>query len=166
MLVLTEFSVGRLCDATPMSLFLPSSKYQPTALVFGHDEEKLLALILDGQHAFVAFDCSTNKAWQGILVHNGSIEVDEKSLFHLDRYDQPLGSLFRKGGKLSVAAKQEDGFRTAHRVDLIDGLPASNDETQAGFTRWCVVIGEGPNRRELFLIDRPTPNLTESESRG
>jgi hypothetical protein len=148
---------GRICDAKPLSLFMPGSKYQPTALVVSPEEGLLEAVVLDGQHQFVVFECSTNKAWHGMLIHDVSVEIDEKSLFDLDRFDPPLGALTRKSDVLSIAAMPHDGFRTIRRIDLIRGLPTTGEDVQVGFTRWRIVVGIGMDKRELFVVDRPIP---------
>lgn len=157
MLSLNEFSAGCLCDAKPISLFMPGSKYQPTALVVGIDDNKLMAIVLDGQHEFKAFDCSKNDAWRGMIVHPVTIEVDEKSLFDLDRFDAPLGSLTRKADTLCVAAQADGGSRVTQRWKLISGLPLARDNVEIGFTKWSVTIGRGPEKRTLFNIARPAP---------
>lgn len=157
MLSLNEFYAGCLGDAKPMSLFMPGSKHQHTALVVGQDDDKLLAVTLDGQHAFVAFECSTNEAWQGMIAHPISIEVDEKSLFDLSRFDPPLGALSRKGDSLRIYAKASDGFRGMQRIKLISGLASGRDAMEVGFTKWRIVIGASSEKRELFVVERPRP---------
>ena len=157
MLSLQEFSAGRLCDAKPMSLFVPSSKYDATTLVVCLDDDKLFAVVLEGTHAFKAFDCSDNKAWRGMIVQPVAIEVDEKSLLDLDRYDASSGCLTRKGDTLSIMAHADDGFRGMQPWRLVGGLPTGGDETKIGFTRWSVVIGSGQDKRILFTVDRPRP---------
>jgi hypothetical protein len=157
MLSLQEFAAGRLCDAKPMSLFMPSSKYDATTLVVGLDDGKLFAVVLEGSHAFKGFDCTDNKAWRGMIIHPVAIEVDEKSLLDLDRYDPPSGSLTRKGDLLSVMAHADEGFRGMQPWKLVGGLPTGGDDAKIGFTRWSVVLGNGQDKRVLFTVDRPRP---------
>ena len=157
MLSLQEFTAGRLCDAKPMSLFMPSSKYDATTLVVGLDDSKLFAVVLEGSHAFKGFDCTDNKAWRGMVVHPIGIEVDEKSLLDLDRYDAPTGCLIRKGDTFNIIADTDEGFRGMQPWKLLAGLPSGEIDAKIGFTRWSVVIGNGQDKRVLFTVDRPKP---------
>lgn len=157
MLSLQEFSAGRLGDAQPMSLFLPGSKTDATTLVVGLKDARLLAVVLEGTYAFKAFDCTENSAWRGMIIHPITIEVDQKGLIDLDRFDVPLGCVIRKGSTLSVAAHDEGGFRTARKLALVEGLSPGGGGLEIGFTRWSVVIGSGQDKRVLFTVDRPMP---------
>jgi hypothetical protein len=157
MLSLNELSTGRLCDAKAMSLLIPASKYQYHTLIVSPGEGKLVALVLESDREYTAFDCSTNTAWRGMLVHPVSIEVDETSIFDLDRFDPPLGSLSRKGTTLSVAARVAQGPHFLKRVDLITDLPTGSEEVEVGFTSWSIFVGRGPDKRLLFSVNRPKP---------
>lgn len=92
-----------------------------------------------------------------MIVHPVSIEVDERSLFDLDRFDPPLGSITRKGNMLSLAARSDQGFFVSRRVGLIAGLATARDEVEIGFTTWRIVVGCGTDKRPVFVSDRPKP---------
>lgn len=157
MLAADEYFPGCLCDATPITLFWPSNSHEPPTLVVAGENETLIAIVLEGTHSFVTFDCSANTSWRGLLIPNVTIEVDEKSIFSTDRYDKPLGAITRKGNALRIAAKSNGGFRTACDVPLLTNLSGGREDVGVSFTKWRVVLGEGPLKRELKLIEQPKP---------
>jgi hypothetical protein len=117
----------------------------------------LTAVVLEGNHQFLAFDCSGNVAWRGAIVPNVSIEVDEGSVIDLDRYDVPRGALIRRSSELCIAAREESGLRTARTIPLIGNLRVGREDGDIGFAAWRIVIGEGHDKRVLKTISVTVP---------
>jgi hypothetical protein len=157
MLAPEEFFPGCLRDAGSFSLFLPRRGNDFSALVV-NVSGALTAVVLEGNHQFLAFRCSDNVAWRGILVPNVSIEVDEGSVIDLDRYDVPQGALIRRSAELCIAAREEGGFRIARTIPLIGNLPAGPKDADIGFAMWRIILGRGQDKRELKTISVKVPN--------
>lgn len=151
MLSAREFAVGALADAKPLSLMLPRTRYEATFLI-GQVESQPTAVFLGGNHNFLAFECSKSTNWRGLLVPNIRIEVDETSLFDPQSMAVALGTVVRMDTRLAVSAKFEHHFSTLSTVALETDLPPLRD-LGAGFSRWRIVIGEGPEKRVLREID-------------
>jgi hypothetical protein len=84
--------------------------------------------------------------------------VDEGSLIDLDRYDVPQGALIRGSAELCIAAREENGFRTARRIPLVGDLRVGGKDVDIGFATWCVVLGEGREKRVVKTISVKLPN--------
>jgi hypothetical protein len=156
MLAPNEFFPGCLRDADSFSLFLPTRRHDFSALV-SNVSGALTAIVLEGNHQFLAFDCSNNVTWRGILVPNVSIEVDEGSVIDLDRYDVPRGVLIRRSSELCIAAREDGGLRTARTIPLIGNLRAGREDSDIGFATWRIVLGEGHDKRELKTFSVKVP---------
>jgi hypothetical protein len=152
MLAASEFQVGCLADASGLTLMLPRSKSEHLCLVASMRDSRM-AICLDGQHAFVCFECSDNTAWKGILVPGVEIEMDENSAFDPDGYYPLPGTLVRRGKELFVIGKEDGGFRTSTSVPLLADLPPCKEGTAVGFRRWQIVIGHDESRRALKTIE-------------
>jgi hypothetical protein len=148
MLSPAEFSVGCLGDASGLTLVLPRSEYDCIAIV-SQAGGPSMAVFLEGQFRFFTFDCTSNGAWKGILIPNVRLEVDESSA---GDNTAPLGALVRRETQLVIRTKSEHGLG-AGVIPLLTNLPPGRQGMAATFTRWCVVIGEGVDRRELKTID-------------
>lgn len=151
MLRASEFVMGTLEDAEPMSLMLPQSKYGGTFLT-GRIENQTGAILLDRGQEFVAFACAGAAAWRGILIPNVRIEIDETSFFEPDFRLMP-GALMRLDTRLIVGGKNDRNLGLGTQVVLESGLPPTRDGNSAAFSRWSIVIGEGQDKRVLQNID-------------
>jgi hypothetical protein len=153
-----EFIAGTLGNAGEgLTLLLPSRKYDWPVLVVGAADARQ-GVILEGPHAFVVFDCRSNKASQGLLIPGVAIEVDETCIIDLDRHDPPFGIVVRTQVELSIAGKMESGFRTARSLPLVQSLPEGAVNSHAGFCKWQIVVGSGTDKRVLKRIDIPRPS--------
>lgn len=151
MLKATEFAVGHLGDASPLSLMLPRTKYEEVILV-GNVEGIATAVILSGQHQFLCFAGAGNTNWKGLIIPNVHIEVDETSLFDPDASGTPPGSIVRRDTRLTIHAREERPFGSGTAVTLQDSLPSA-ERLRAGFTQWQIVVGEGTSKRVLWSTD-------------
>ena len=141
MLSATEFTVGILADATPLSLMLPRMKHEATILI-GQTENGPAAVFIGGQYNFHFFECSDATNWKGLLIPNVRIEVDETTLFDPDYLSAYLGTVVRTDTRLDLSVKAEHAHGRHSKVILETELPSTRD-LKAGFSKWRIVIGEG-----------------------
>lgn len=146
-----EFTVGSLGDAEPRSLMLQRRRPEE-AILIGRLEQHRVAVLLSGQQPFIAFPSDGNHNWKGLIIPEIRIEVDPTSLFDPDRHDAPPGSVIRTDNRLVLRARPEQGGYGEILVTLHGELPAGAALT-AGFTKWQVVIGEGPTKRVLWSTE-------------
>jgi hypothetical protein len=148
MLSPAEFFVGSLGDASGLTLVLPRGKYDCTAIV-SQAGGTAMVVFLEGQFRFSCFDCTGNDAWKGVLIPNVRLEVDETSA---EEDGGPLGALVRRDTRLVIRTKSEHGVG-AGVTPLLTNLTPGHQGMVAAFTRWCIVIGEGVDKRELKTVD-------------
>lgn len=148
MLSPSEFTVGKVGDAKPLSLILPTNTYEETILV-GQVNGAATAVFLTGQYRSLFFESEGNENWGGLIIPNVRIEVDETSPVDAYRSDAPKLSVIRIDTRLVLAAKSERSFGRIVQVVLHDSL-VSSGEFQAAFTNWQVVVGEGQNKRIVW----------------
>jgi len=89
-----------------------------------------------------------NHDWQGLIVPQVRIEVDESSVFDPDYGSAGLGVMVRRDTVLAIQAKMDHGFGRSTSVTLHEGLPSC--KLKAGFTQWQVVIGRDVEKRVLW----------------
>lgn len=146
MLSPNEFSVGYLANAAGLTLVL-SQEARGTSFIVTPTAQSMIAIALDGGHRFSSFDCRGNTSWQGLVIPNVAIEVDETSVTD----SLPLGVLVRTGTTLAIKTKL-DRLGT-QLVPLINDLAPCGEGLSSPFSHWRVVIGEGLAKRELMSID-------------
>lgn len=148
MLSPNEFSVGKVCVAKPLSLILPTSKYEETLLI-GQLNDVPTAVFLSGQHKARFFRTEGNTSWGGLIIPSVRIEIDETSF--VDEYspEAPMLSVTRTDTKLVLAAKEESSFSSRTQITLHEGLVSSGD-AKAEFTNWQIVLGERQDKRVLW----------------
>lgn len=149
-----EFSVGDFKKAKPGSLVLPRTKYEALALICEGDGEPI-AVFLAGNHAFQSFPSGEADNWNGVVVPDVRVEIDETSLYDPDQNGHALGILVREETKLVVRSKAEHSFGRSVPVVIQSGLP--DCKGSAAFTRWQVVIGQGDEKRILHRVDLGDP---------
>jgi hypothetical protein len=153
MLAANEFTVAPLANAEPLSLILPRTRYEETALV-GHTSDGPAVVFLSGSRPFEWFACAGNTHWKGLIVPHVRIEVDEASVFEPDSISGNIGSVLRTGTQLVIRARPIAPHGYA-QIILEDGLPTTQN-VAAGFTTWQVVIGSGHDKRVLWNSDANT----------
>lgn len=151
MLAAKEFTVGTLADAKPLSLVLPRKPHEGAFLV-GRTEQGPAAVCLDGSREYYFFMCSEIENRRGLLIPNVGVEIDETSLFDPQYASAKLGTIVRLDTRLVVCAGHPTAFGDPFGVILESDLPPTHD-LSAGFSRWQIVIGEGPDKRVLREID-------------
>jgi hypothetical protein len=145
MLSPNEFSVGYLDDATGLTLVLRDTT-RGTSFIIAPTTQSMIAVALDGDHCFSSFDCRGNTSWEGLVIPNVAIEVDETSIID----DAPVGILVRTGTTLAIKTRM-DRLGT-QLMPLLGNLTPCHEGLQAAFSRWRVVIGDGFSKRELMAI--------------
>jgi hypothetical protein len=133
-----ECLAGYIGSVTNMTLAFPIGR---------HDES-----FLEGESAFLSFDCTGDASWRGLLVPNVDIELDATSVFDPGESQEILGSAVRKGNTLSIVTKQEKYVFGPRRMVIIGNLPEADGGLAAAFKTWSIKIGEANNRRTLKTI--------------
>jgi hypothetical protein len=146
MLSANEFSVGYLANAVGLTLVL-AQETGGTSFIVAPTGQSMIAIALEGSHRFSSFDCRGNTHWQGLLIPNIMVEVDETSISQ----SMPLGVLVRTGTTLAIKTKL-DRLGT-QSVPLIENLTACGEGLSAVFSHWSVVLGEGRSKRTLKSIE-------------
>jgi hypothetical protein len=150
-----EFGAGTLSEAQPLALVLPRDKYESMFIV-GWVGEESVAVFLSEQWKFRAFACGQNTDHGGLIVPGVDIEVDETSLFKIDRFYAPLGGVVRLDDGLFLGIQLEGQMgRGGSGLRLVSGLPPFKG--QVGFTKWSVTVGRGQGKRTLYEIDAANP---------
>lgn len=152
MLTSSEFTVGCIGNATPLTLVLPRDTQEEPFLI-GLLSNAPAALFLSGRHQFIWFASAGNETWNGLLIPNVRIEVDEKSIFCPSDVYPEFGTIVRKDTQLVTQARA----RSTHSVNraesfvLEGGLPSTSN-VEAGFRRWQIVLGSGRDKRVLHEV--------------
>ncbi len=79
MLTASEFTVGSIGQATPLSLVLPRHDHEETILI-AQCQSGPAAFFLSERERFKWFESSGNNHWHGLIIPNVRIEVDESSI--------------------------------------------------------------------------------------
>lgn len=143
-----EFTAGTFTEAKPLSLVLPRSKSETTALI-GRIHDEPAAVLLDGPHAFTFFDTSSASNWRGIIISNVRIELDEESAFDPDKVDFSPGAIVRSKKEISLCAKAPNSFGSFSFLTMDSNLSIESS-LEVGFLNWQIVLGEGREKRILF----------------
>ena len=150
MLSASEFTVGSIGQATPLSLVLPRHEHEETILI-AQCQSGPAAFFLSERERFKWFESSGNNHWHGLIIPNVRIEVDETSVFDPSRTEARPGTVIRHGTQLVAKAKGLRAFSGVDSIILKDGLAETSSES-AGFSRWQVVLGVGPEKRMLCAL--------------
>lgn len=152
MLSASEFTVGSIGQALPLTLVLPRYPHEETILI-GQCSNGTAAFFLGGNHQFQWFESAGNGHWHGLLIPDIRIEVDETSIFNPNHLQPKLGTVVREGTQLVAKAKatSNHSFSGLESIVLEDGLPPTSDEA-AGFLRWQIVLGSGREKRVLHEV--------------
>ncbi|GGF86396.1 hypothetical protein [Mameliella alba] len=148
MLSLNEFTIGNVGSAKPLSLILPSRKYDETILV-GRAGEVPTAVFLSGQHHGQLFESLGNTSWGGIIIPNIRVEIDEASAVDVEYAGVSSLFVIRLDTRLVIVAKGEKAFARSNLVTLHDNL-VPESEFRAAFAGWQIVVGEGSNKRIVW----------------
>lgn len=148
MLSPNEFTVGKVGSAKPLSLIIPTNKYEETILV-GQIDKVAVAVFLSGQFKSCFFESEENESWSGIIIPDVRIEVDETSPMDTNRTDKSLLSVIRIDTRLVIAARSERLSGRSVFITLHDNL-VSAGEFQAAFPNWRIVVGEGQEKRIVW----------------
>lgn len=152
MLSASEFTIGSIGSAAPLTLVLPRNMYEETILI-GQCTNGPAALFLSGSDQFRWFESAGNEHWHGLLIPNVNIEIDEASIFDPSQLRAKSGTVVRTGTQLVAQAKANSihSFSGLEPVVLEDDLPPALEEA-AGFLRWQITLGLGRKRRVLHEI--------------
>lgn len=149
-----EFFVGRAADAKGLAYVIPRSRYEHELLISDLGYEHL-GVVLGERSRFQAIQLKDATNWNGLLVPNVRVEVDETTVVDADGSFLPAGTLVREGETLSVVATSDERFsaRRHIRVPIAMCLSACTDGFKAAFVRWRIVVGQERNARVLREID-------------
>lgn len=148
MLSPSEFFVGNVGSAKPLSLILPTGKYDETMLV-GHVDGAAAAVFLSGTYKSIFIESAGNDRWRGLIIPDVRIEVDETSVVGAGCNNEPFLSVVRTDKRLVIPAQRDHQFGASALITLHDDL-ASAGEFQAIFSNWQVVVGTDQNVRVLW----------------
>lgn len=154
MLAASEFSVGTIGDATPLTLILPRKDYEPIALVGRATKNGNPAVFfLDDRDRFKWFECTENQHWSGIQIPGVQIEVDETSVFDPEHKWPKPGCVVRQSTQLVAIAESSTFYlsRGTDAVVLVEDLAPSSQK--AAFSRWQISLGEGNQKRIWHIVD-------------
>lgn len=127
-------------------------------MLVGHVDAAPAAVFLSGQFAFQYFLSAGNDSWRGLIIPGVRVEVDETTVFDPSA-STPLGAAIRTDTRLALRAKTEHSFGASYSFTLHDELVLA-EELRAGFTKWQIVIGEGPMKRVLWQTSDEGGNLS------
>jgi hypothetical protein len=153
MLAPQEFSVGPLASASGMTLVLRRHQQEASFLVTSATNAPT-AIFLDDEFRFVCMPSADNTSWNGILIPNVAIELDETRILDANE-GQPPGALVRKKSQLFIMAKYQPQGPTTP-IAIVSNLPRCLENQSAAFGRWQIVLGEGLSKRVLMKIDATT----------
>lgn len=160
MLEAREFTVGSLAGAKPLTLVLSRGNARGASFLVGASEGEAVAVFLSGEYQYRAFKTAGNDSWEGILIPDVRIEVDEKSVFDPDIQPAVFGAVICKGSGLTLNAYAENWRGMVWPITLVEGAEAAV-RTSVGFSRWNIVLGSGSEKRVLFNV-----SVGESASAG
>ena len=146
----SECLVGKLEDASILTFLMPRTSDEETFLIV--PEERLQSAIFLGRnHKYKSFDCTNNTTWQGLLIPNVCIELDEDSLFDPGSGNVPIGSLVRVDNCLRICVRPlESRMVLKSYITIINDLSPCAIGYSAGFRKWQIVLGEGLEKRILW----------------
>lgn len=156
MLTVDEFSAGELSTMNPISLLRPIASHDQEVLVAGSHEVPI-AVILHEENIYEWFKVEESSDWSGLIIPNLTIELDETSAFDARYEDPPFGAAVRKGSELAICVKRQK-IRGIPSIPLVSGLSSVGD-SQVGFRRWQLVLGEGDRKRIMRSFDVAKPVL-------
>lgn len=157
MLDASQFTVGSLADAKPLSLVMPRRGGEPFVIV-GRRGDEVVGLFIGAENRFVSIRCAGTTNWAGLIIADVSVEADPTSMFNPDYDDVPAGALVRADTRLLVQAKRESIMDGPLSVTLVDQLIDAGSQ-KAGFKHWQIVVGHGLDKRVLHTVDiRPSPS--------
>lgn len=105
MLSPSEFIVGKVGSAKPLSLVLPTTKYEQTMLV-GQINEVAAAVVLSGKFRSQCFESEGNKRWGGLIVPDVRVVIDETSIVDTYSTNAPSLSVIRIDTRLVIPARE------------------------------------------------------------
>lgn len=152
MLSASEFTVGSIGQANPLSLILPRHAHEETILI-AQSPKGPAAFFLSERERFKWFESEGNEHWHGLIIPNVRIEIDESSVFDPSRIESKLGTVIRSGTQLVAQAKANSfhSFNGLEPIILEDDLLPTSKEV-AGFYRWQVVLWSNEKKRVLHTV--------------
>lgn len=154
MLSVSQFTVGTLAEAQPLSLVLPRRDGDAFVLV-GSLGEEVVGLFIGSENRFRSIRCAGTTNWAGLIISDVRIEADPTSMFDPNYDDAPAGALIRADTRLLAQAKRES-MGSPLVVTLVGGMDHTGPQ-QAGFRHWHIVVGEGLSKQVLHTVDIRKP---------
>ena len=160
MLSPTEFAVATLAGAPHMSFVIPHDERSGCFLPLRLKGRGTFAVFLAGEDRFKFFHYESRDEEEdayflkGIVISQIAIQLDETSTYDPDNGNRVLGSLIRTQDRLEIVARgARERIGQPMCLAVMTELPLCETGARAGFTRWRIVLGEGPEKREILLVD-------------
>lgn len=152
MISASEFTIGSIGQAVPLSLMLPRHSREETILM-ARSPNGPAAYFLSERERFKWFESDGNEHWHGLIVPNVRIEIDESSVFDPNRDGYKLGTVIRSGTQLLAQARRNSfpSFNGLGPIILEDDLLPTSNEV-AGFYRWQVVLWRSEEKHILHTV--------------
>lgn len=155
-----EVTVATLAGAPNMSLVIPHDERSGYFLPLRLKGRGTFTVFLTGEDRFKFFHYGTKGEegdayfLKGIVISGIAFELDENSAYDPDKGDRVSGSLIRTQDRLEIMAKSaRERLGQPLGLAIMADLPTCETGSRAGFTRWRVVLGEGPKKREILNVD-------------
>ncbi|QZD86121.1 hypothetical protein [Qipengyuania psychrotolerans] len=155
MIPVSALQAKLLSKVEGLAIVIPSGKYDQTFLVA--DADPTVAILLDGPHAFNAFQSSLAENWKGAVVEGVDIYVDQSSIYSVSSDGVKLGSIVISGDQPNLVANIKEGPWTS--VELVP-LRRSHNSTagahseKVGFTSWQAILQDG--NEKIVVFERST----------
>ena len=156
MLKPSECFAAPISAATATTLVLPRYEFDYCGLIVMRDEVPFSICLNDvrGMPRFTAFNCNDNYHWRGLHIPGVEVELDETSLYNVDGFGAPLGSMTRQADKLMISVSLSDQYQRQPRViPIFESLPPCAPNETACFMKWQIVLGDGENKRILHEVN-------------
>lgn len=118
-----------------------------------------IAVFLNGDHAFHAFEVDITHDWKGLVVPTHGLFVDTASAFDAEEEWPVLGAitLGNGGASLGVLMENRQGFSEKLRLNLDLDVLAIVPGLTVGFSRWGFKLSEDEDEA-CFHVDAAPPN--------
>lgn len=150
MLTTSDFVTSTIADTKPLSLVRGLDGPDRDLLIAGTAEAPI-AIILEGEFAHQHFKASGSEHWDGLIIPNLRVEVDDTSAFDARAIRNPVGSVVRTASELALLVQNKPPMGLG-RICLETGL-ADMGQHSVGFYRWQLVRGEGQGKQVFRIFD-------------
>jgi hypothetical protein len=149
-------------DIKQPGLVLPIREQDQRLLITEWDD-KIYAVMLTGEYAFLFFPVSLQSPHTGLFIPTPEILVDFASATDARNRDGDVGLLILEQNSLSVIASQAGSqMAQPQPVPLWKSIEGGSEAARVAFTRWAIGIHQGENYRILWERSEPTRSFYEA----